>query len=145
MALASVIVAVLTPLVGLLVQGSTPADRFVGVVLPLLLLHGAMLIAFERPDVTGDSASGKQTLSVRLGPTASARLHGALIGAAFGTLLLAIGPGPLDGSEAGWALSLAPLGLLQAGWFTRASDGMLVTAALGLFGGSALAMLVGLA
>jgi 1,4-dihydroxy-2-naphthoate octaprenyltransferase len=140
-----VIVAVLTPLAGLLVQGSAPDDRFVSVVLPLLLLHGAMLIAFERPDVTGDTAAGKHTLSVRLGPGKSGRLHAALVAGAFVALAFAIQPGPLGWSEAGWALALAPLGLFQARWFTRAPDAMLATAALGLFGGSGLALLVGLA
>jgi 1,4-dihydroxy-2-naphthoate octaprenyltransferase len=143
-AAASVIVAALTPLAGSLVQGGAFGDRFVSAVLPLVLLHGAMLISFERPDVAGDTAAGKQTLSVRLGPTASARLHGALIAAAYVVLALAVTPGPLTWSEAGWALALAPLGLLQTVWFPKAPDAALATGALALFGGTALALLVGL-
>ena len=143
-ATASAIVAVLTPATGALLQGSAPLDRFLVVVFPLFLLHNAMLIAFERPDLEGDTAAGKLTLSLRLGATLSGRLHGALIGAAFVALLLAITPGPLTWGEAGWALGLAPLGALQAGWLWRAPDTLLATGALGLFGGTALALLGGL-
>lgn len=144
-ATASAIVAVLTPATGALVQGSAPIDRFLVVVLPLFLLHNAMLIAFERPDLEGDIAAGKLTLSLRLGPTISVRLHGALIGAAFVALVLAITPGPLIWGEAGWALALTPLGLAQTWSFSRAPDTLLATGALGLFGGTALALLGGLA
>ena len=144
-AAASVIVAVLVPVTGALVQGSAPVDRVLVVVLPLFLLHNAMLIAFERPDLGGDAAAGKQTLSLRLGSTTTARLHGVFIGAAYAALVLAIAPGPLTWAEAGWALGLAPLGVLQVGWFPRASDTVLATGALGLFGGTALALLGGLA
>lgn len=143
-ATASVIVAVLTPLTGALIQGSVPIDRFIAVVPPLFLLHNAMLIAFERPDLTGDTAAGKRTLSVRLGPRRSARLHGAFLTVAVAALVLATMPGPLSWNETGWALALAPLGILQAWWFARASDPVLTTSALGLFGGTALALLAGL-
>lgn len=143
-AVASGIVAVLTPLTGTLVQGSAPVDRFIAVILPLWLLHNAMLIAFERPDVTGDTAAGKRTLSVRVGPRNAARVHAAFLFGASATMVLAIAPGPLSRGEAGWALVLVPLGALQVWWFSRAPDAMLTTSALGLFGGGALALLVGL-
>ena len=142
---ASVIVAGLTPVAGSLVQGAAPVARLASVVLPLMLLHGAMLIAFERPDVAGDTAAGKRTLSVRLGSATSARLHASLIAAALAALVLATAPGPLAFSEVGWALALAPLGLSQARSFLRAPSGQVVTGALALFGGTALALLVGLA
>lgn len=144
-ATASVIVAILTPMTGALIQGSAPVDRVIAVVTPLFLLHNAMLIAFERPDVAGDTAADKLTLSVRLGPVKSARLHALFVGAAGAALLLAIVPGPLNWDEAGWALGLAPLAALQVVWFARAPNAWLATGALGLFGGAALALLGGLA
>ncbi|MDH3539691.1 MAG: hypothetical protein OEP52_06840 [Acidimicrobiia bacterium] len=104
-----------------------------------------MLIAFERPDAAGDAVADKLTLSVLLGPVRSAQVHGALLGAACASLALAIAPGPLTWSEAGWSLALAPLGLGQVRSFGREPDGWLVTGALALFGESALALLVGLA
>ncbi|NNC92309.1 MAG: prenyltransferase [Acidimicrobiia bacterium] len=143
-AMTSVIVAVLTPVTGALVQGSAPVDRVIVVVAPLFLLHNAMLIAFERPDVPGDTAAGKLTLSVRLGPMKSAQLHAAFIGAALAAQVLAIQPGPLSWVEGGWALGLAPLGALQVGWFSRTSDTLLATGGLGLFGGTVLCLLGGL-
>jgi 1,4-dihydroxy-2-naphthoate octaprenyltransferase len=144
-AAASMIVAVLTPVTGALVNGSAPVGRVFGVVVPLWLLHNAMLIAFERPDVTGDAAAGKNTLSVRIGPTTAARLHGGLIGTSFVGLAIAMTPGPLTLGEAGWGLALAPVGLAQAWSFGRVSDTALATGALGLFAGTAIALLAGLA
>ncbi|MDH3606253.1 MAG: prenyltransferase [Acidimicrobiia bacterium] len=143
-AAASTIVAALTPLTGALIQGSVPVDRFVAVAVPLWLIHNAMLIAFERPDLTGDTAAGKRTLSVRLGPRQSARLHTAFLSVSLAALVLATIPGPLNWDEAGWAFALVPLGVLQAWWFSRASDPVLTTSALATFGGSALALLGGL-
>ncbi len=141
---ASLIVAVLTPLTGALIQESVPADRFVAVAIPLLLLHHAMLIAFEHPDRLGDEAAGKQTLSVRLGPTASKRLHGLLLAASFTAIAVAVWLGPLGWSEGGWALALAPVGVVQARLLPRAPGALLATVAVSLFSGTTLALLVGL-
>ncbi len=47
------------------------------------LLQFAMLLAIEFPDAAGDAATGKRTLVVLLGATRAARLHAAIIAAAF--------------------------------------------------------------
>ncbi len=140
---ASLIVAGLTPLTGALIQGGVPADRLLAIVIPLVILHHAMLIAFEHPDLAGDSAAGKRTLSVRLGAAATARLHGVLLVAAFSALAGAAAVGPLSWGEVAWATGMAPLGLLQAWSFTRPPEARLVTVAVGLFSGTVVALLVG--
>jgi 1,4-dihydroxy-2-naphthoate octaprenyltransferase len=142
---ASVIVTGLTPLTGALLQGSVATDRLIAVAVPLLLLHHAMLIAFEHPDIPGDAAAGKQTLSVRLSATATERLHRGLLAATYGALLGAAWLGSLEWSEAGWALALAPLGLVQAWSYSRASGSVLATVAVGLLSGTAAALLLGVA
>ena len=142
---ASIIVAGLTPLTGALLQGSVSAHRLVAVALPLLLLHHAMLIAFERSDIPGDAAAGKRTLSVRLGTSASGRLHTALLLATYAAVAGAVWSGALEWNEAGWALGLAPLGVVQAWSYSSASGSVLATTAVGLFSGTAAAFLVGVA
>ena len=142
---ASIIVAGLTPLTGALLQGSVSADRLIAVAVPLLLLHHAMLIAFEHPDIPGDTAAGKRTLSVRLSRTAIERLHRGLLVATYGALLGAVWLGSLEWSEAGWALALAPLGLVQAWSYSRVTGTVLATVAVGLFSGTAAALLLGVA
>ena len=142
---ASVIVAGLTPLTGALLQGSIATDRLIAVAVPLLLLHHAMLIAFEHPDIPGDAAAGKRTLSVRLSRAATGRLHRGLLVATYGALLGAVWLGSLEWSEAGWALALAPLGLVQAWSYSRATGSVLATVAVGLLSGTAAALLLGVA
>ena len=142
---ASVIVAGLTPLTGALLQGSVSADRLIAVAVPLLLLHHAMLIAFEHPDIPGDAAAGKRTLSVRLSRRAIERLHGGLLVATYVALAGAIWLGILDWSEAGWALGLAPLGVVQAWSYSGATGSVLTTTAVALFSGTAAALLLGMA
>jgi len=142
---ASVIVAGLTPLTGALLQGSVATDRLIAVAVPLLLLHHAMLIAFEHPDIPGDAAAGKRTLSVRLSRAATGRLHRGLLVATYGALLGAVWLGSLEWSEAGWALALAPLGLVQGWSYSRATGSVLATVAVGLLSGTAAALLLGVA
>ncbi|TLM99576.1 hypothetical protein FDZ74_17810, partial [bacterium] len=63
----SLIVVVGVPLAGYVMQAGPPPAQFWPVCLPLLLLHGAMLMAFEIPDFDVDRSLGKRTLTVRLG------------------------------------------------------------------------------
>ena len=85
---ASLIVAFLVPLMGLWLQ----ANSFDFVILPvcatIVLLHIAMLIAFELPDFDADAAMGKRTLTVRLGRRRASQVHGTLIVGAFAGVLL---------------------------------------------------------
>ena len=72
----AVVVTVLVPLLGFLVQ----APDLVGIrqvalaIVPLALLQFSMLVAIEFPDAVGDAAENKRTLVVRLGTTVAARL-----------------------------------------------------------------------
>ena len=79
----SLIVALLTPLTGFILQASRFDPGIVVVCLPLVLIHWAMMITFEFPDFEADRALGKKTLAVRLGRERAAWLHNALLIFAF--------------------------------------------------------------
>ncbi len=108
---ASLVVAVLTPLTGFVLQTGRidPAVFVVG--LPLALIHIAMLIAFEFPDFEGDRATGKRTLAVRLGKNRAAQLHNALIVGACAALLAY----SVNWDEARWTWLALPLAAWQIG------------------------------
>lgn len=140
---ASVIVAVLTPLTGGLLQGGLPPDAFSTVVLVLVLVHHAMLLAFEKPDCESDARAGKRTLTVRLGTRTAGRLHASLLTGAGVLLAGATLAGVLDGTGAGWGLAVAPAAAFQVNAYRRASDTTLTTAAVGLFSATTVAFLLG--
>ncbi|MBI4731103.1 MAG: prenyltransferase [Chloroflexi bacterium] len=79
----SLIVAMLVPLVGYTIQAGLPPVELWLVVIPLVLVHAAMLISFEIPDHSADRLVGKQTLTVRLGIFRASRLMQVLIGLSF--------------------------------------------------------------
>lgn len=106
---ASLIVAFLTPLTGFVLQTRESALPLVAACVPLVLLHTAMVLAFELPDYEGDRAAGKLTLTVRLGRSRAAALHNTMIVAA---LLLTLGYS-IQWPAARWALLAAPLALWQ--------------------------------
>jgi 1,4-dihydroxy-2-naphthoate octaprenyltransferase len=86
----SLLVAGLVPALGHWLQAGRPNFLLVIATAPLVVLHYAMLIAFELPDFLSDEASGKRTMLVRLGRRRGLSFHNALIGFAFG--LVALGP-----------------------------------------------------
>ncbi len=157
---ASLIVALLTPLFGWLLQSGAGAAplRLLILCLPLVLIHTGMLIAFEFPDRFADSAYGKRTLVVRLGVRQSAWLHDGLIGLAF--ILYAIyailgssgivHPFEMMGVAGRFifiALPLATWQIIRIHWQLRhpkAGYQLLVTGAMGLFGLSAALWVLGL-
>lgn len=105
---ASLIVAMTVPLVGYMLQanGSLNPDLFL-ICLPLLLIHFAMLIAFQIPDIPADQSVGKRTLAVRLGLGRVVRLHNFSIFAAFCVILI-LSLTRWPGSQyTSWALPLA--------------------------------------
>jgi 1,4-dihydroxy-2-naphthoate octaprenyltransferase len=78
--------------------------------LPLILVHWAMLIAFQIPDIAADRQVGKNTLSVRLGARLAFQLHHLLLGlAALAALWLAL----LGQPAARFAWLVLPLALWQ--------------------------------
>ena len=149
---ASLIVAFLTPLMGLLLQAGgkpLPAVLFL-VCLPLLLIHIAMLLAFEFPDRAADATFGKRTLAVRLGLPRAVWLHNGLLSAAF-ALYSVFALLSLTGPAGRYVLFALPLAVWQAVWIgqqTRRMDpgrlSVLVIGAVGLFGLSAALTLLGL-
>jgi 1,4-dihydroxy-2-naphthoate octaprenyltransferase len=144
---ASLVVAVLVPTLAFTLQTGSIAWLLVLAALPLFLMHGAMLVVLEIPDIEADLLSGKRTLVARLGVAAAVRLHLALILLGVASLgvgwIVAYGPGA-------W-LPLALIGLAAAGHIAQLrrnvrSDGgwgWTTGAAVGLFALTALAEAVG--
>ena len=114
----SLIVALLTPLTGFVLQAGYIDAQVLVVCAPLVMIHLAMLIAFEFPDWEADTAAGKQTLVVRLGRDRAAFVHAVLI--AFATIwLMAVS---LSWSPARYVWLTMPLAAWQAlslGWRAR--------------------------
>ena len=75
----SIVVAGLVPALGHVVQSRQLSFLVLLATAPLVLLHLAMLLAFEFPDLLSDEAAGKRTLLVRVGCHIGAKLHNALI------------------------------------------------------------------
>ena len=156
---ASLIVVFLTPLTGLVLQaGGRPLPAlFYLASLPLVLVHVAMLLAFEFPDRESDLAFGKRTLVVRLGPVRAAWLHTGLLALAFGLYAGFILTG-LAGTAGRYVLFALPLAAWQGFWTWRLASRMeggeapaykasgfslLVTGAMGLVGLTGFLWLVG--
>ena len=109
---ASLVVAGLVPTLGLVLSEGRPSLIFVAVVAPLVLLHYAMLLAFEFPDEPSDRKACKRTLLVRTGTRRGALVHnGCLL---VGVLLALIGPiTVLPARTALVAVIVAPLAVRQ--------------------------------
>jgi 1,4-dihydroxy-2-naphthoate octaprenyltransferase len=114
----AVVVTLLTPLVGFVLQaGQVRLLPFLAVA-PLCALQFAMLLAIEFPDAAGDAAVGKRTLVVRLGPARAARLYQAVLVAAYLCLPIGVLLGLPARAAAAVGLS-APLGLWQVHKMSR--------------------------
>ncbi len=108
----SIVVAGLVPALGHVLQARQPSFLVLLATAPLIVLHLAMLLAFEFPDFLSDEAAGKRTLLVRVGRRTGARLHNALILLAFGL----VGAAACIGLPVQVALAVvltSPLALLQ--------------------------------
>jgi 1,4-dihydroxy-2-naphthoate octaprenyltransferase len=112
------VTTVITPLAGFALQAGRLAASPLLALAPLALLQIAMLLAIEFPDAAGDAASGKRTLVVLLGAPAAARLHVAVLAAAYAFVpLLAAARLPAAPAVA----ATSPLGAYQA-WRTLRGD-----------------------
>ncbi len=107
----SLIVALLVPLTGYSAQTGRVDWLVVLICQPLILLHWAMLIAFELPDYEADLAIGKRTQTVRLGLPRTLWLHTLLLLAAGLEMIGLIWFLP---GYAGYGLLALPLLLWQA-------------------------------
>jgi len=72
---ASLVVAGLVPAFALVNSGGRVSLEFMSIVAPLVLLHYAMVLAFEFPDESCDRQAGKRTLLVRIGRHRAAIVH----------------------------------------------------------------------
>lgn len=85
---ASLVVAFFVPIVGYVMQtGGKISLTILVLCLPLVLIHFAMLIAFQIPDYQADLAVGKRTLAVRLGLPKAALAHNLSLLIAFCVIL----------------------------------------------------------
>ncbi len=136
---ASAVVAGLVPLIGALSQGGTITGRLLWSIVIVFVLHFAMMLAFELPDLETDAAAGKRVLAVRIGRTRTRALISLLVLGA-GGLLIARSSSSSAGREwvavvAGFpaaALMLAAMMRDRAGLLTGAAVATLVLTAAGL-------------
>jgi 1,4-dihydroxy-2-naphthoate polyprenyltransferase len=84
----SIIVALLVPLTGYVLQTGRLAPIVFLVCLPLVSIHLAMILTFEFPDRIVDAQMDKKTLTVRFGLKRMAQLHTVLIVGSFGLIAL---------------------------------------------------------
>jgi 1,4-dihydroxy-2-naphthoate octaprenyltransferase len=138
----SVVVTLLTPLVGYYLQACRLSALPLLACLPLACLQFAMLISVDLPDLEGDAAGGKRTLVVRLGRRRAGRLQLVAIALAY-VLLLLLKQAGLPGAVAGTMAAGLPLGLWQiARLLGGASTRRTAWPAL-IFGGISLLMITG--
>jgi len=141
---ASVVVAGLVPVIGALAQGGGLTATLGGAIATLFLIHLAMMLAFELPDLTADASTGKRVLAVRIGP---ARTRALIVLLLVGSVALMLGQG-LSGawSDGEWVAILAglPSATLmivamirrRPGLLTACAVATLVLVAMGLLYGS---------
>jgi 1,4-dihydroxy-2-naphthoate octaprenyltransferase len=104
----ALVVPLLTPLTGFVVQSGTLSWFPLALTLPLALLQIVMLLSIEFPDCAGDRSVGKRTLVVVLGKATAARLAVALVVLAFVLVVAGTAFGVPTRLAWAWAL-LAPL------------------------------------
>ncbi len=140
----SITVAALVPSAAVLVLGGSPGPAFGVVIALLVLVHGAMILTFELPDLASDARAGKRVLGVRLGWRRTVLLVDALMVAAFAGAGAAVIAGLLPAGTAAWmAWGLVPAAVTSAAIrrqrhaiATTAAVVTLVTVALGFVAGS---------
>ena len=120
---ASIVVAGLVPGLGHMLQAGRASPLLLLATAPLVVLHFAMLLAFELPDFLSDEASGKRTLLVRLGRRQGAAVHNAALVLSILLAVVATFLG-LPARVALAAVITAPLALLQIINIRRLRAGM---------------------
>ncbi len=120
--IASLVVALLVPFTGFGLQAGHVDVIVLIICLPLVLIHMAMLIAFEFPDWQADLGAGKKTLTVRWGLTGAATLHSILIVCAFVLLFIGMRTG-LPAARFLWlALPLAIWQMIRVLWQAKQKE-----------------------
>jgi len=137
--LMSILIANLVPALAYLLQARAWSRLLPMTTFPLLLLHLAMMLAFEFPDYATDSKHQKLTLLVRIGWQRSMRLHNYLLLGSFGLLGVAWALG-LPYAIVLPALIVLPVAAFQVGLMIRIENGappnwlILTVAAAAIFG-----------
>lgn len=126
---ATLIVAVVVPVIGALLQGDIGFDLAAAMAI-LAALHGAMILAFALPDVESDAAAGKRNGAVRLGPVGTRSAIRTLLVVAAVALGLAAAETPALGYAAAAAI---PGGFLYAYADGAAAPARLTLAAVATF------------
>ena len=141
----SLIVALLTPLTGFVLQTGYMDARVFFVCAPLVVIHLAMLLAFEFPDWEADTTAGKRTLVVRLGRERIVYVHAALLAIAT-TWLVAASLSWLPARYVWLTIPLAAWQALSLAWRARhgwTSLPLLTLGAVSLFAFSSVLWLLG--
>ncbi len=120
--LMSILIANLVPALAFLLQARAWSRLLPMTTFPLLLLHLAMLLAFEFPDYATDSKYQKTTLLVRIGWQRGMFLHNLLLLGAFGLLGVAWALG-LPSSIVLPALIVLPVAAFQVWMMSRIENG----------------------
>ncbi|MFI5297528.1 MAG: prenyltransferase [Polyangiales bacterium] len=108
-----VVLNVLTPLFGLVVQGGTIGVRLFAVVVPLGVIGYMRMLIMSIPDREGDALAGKRTVVVRVGPEAVVHLHNAGMFLAYASLPILVLLG-LPKTVAACVALTAPLAVWQS-------------------------------
>lgn len=132
---ASTVVAGAVPLIGSLAQDASPATELWWAVAVLVPVHGAMMLAFEVPDLAADSETGKQVLAVRLGRSATIWLIAALVGL---TVAIAV----LGEARSAWLLPAAIPAMAMVWALRRERHTATTVAAVTMFVAAGLGLLV---
>lgn len=83
---ATLIVTVLTPMLGFYLQSGTIRASIFLAIIPLACLQFNMLVGVDIPDAEGDKVAGKYTLAVRLGKATMSKVYAAVLIVAYGSL-----------------------------------------------------------
>ena len=127
---ASLVVAVIVPLIGGLAQGSVLTAPLWWSVVILFLVHMAMMLAFELPDLATDRAAGKRVLAVRIGRRRTAPAISLLLVAAGVVAVMAGICGGLP-IVAVWGVATGILpALVMLGAIRRSRNGLLTVSAV---------------
>jgi 1,4-dihydroxy-2-naphthoate polyprenyltransferase len=106
----ALVVPLMTPLAGFVLQSARVEPAPLLLAAPLVLLQIAMLVTIEFPDHAGDRAVGKLSWVVMLGPTRAARVVQVTIMAAFVLVVLSLDFGVPSRAALLWT-AIAPLAL----------------------------------
>lgn len=116
-----IIVPLLTPLSGFLIQAGELHPLPLLLCVPLSALLAAMLLTLEFPDAGGDHRVGKRSWVVLIGARRVAHLCGVLTVIGFAASFASVGLGAPEAVAAGW-LALVPLGIFQLSRLLVAQD-----------------------